>query len=446
MISCSKFRIRIKRRTFTKLQISKNELARYIIFPFIYLCYYPSFVTRIVSVPYWGSICNATICASAFFFLVATLVKKRFNGYILVSCILYVLLNMATLLAGRTGDFSASTLRMIRCISFLLTTEYLIQFYRPQKALPILMFVMEIINYANFASMLIYPNGMYHTEWINGQDVAVKSLPGYVRTNERVHWLMGHQSITIRFILPAICIAILYDLVRKNPSDLKTPHLKNTLGIRSIALFCVCLGELLISSSGGNYIVTILFFLLVFLMKRGVRIKTWWLLCSVVVFYSISSLLAQSAIFDLVELLVGRSVDLISRCRTWGVVLASCSQKLFLGYGYVNESSSSLRHLMDNYGNPHSDYLWVLFEGGLIALAVFALLLFIIGRRSEKVRNPIELYTYVAFVCFIVMMLDDDHIFRSQYMLVIPSLCYHAPAIYRAITNQGREVCRPNEK
>lgn len=444
MIGCLK--LRIKKRSFTKLQANKNVLARNIIFLFIYLCYYPSFVTRIVSIPYWSSICNATICASAFFFLAVMLVQKRINKYIVVSCILYIFLNTATLLAGRTGDLSASTLRMIRCISFLLTTEYLIQFYSPQKALPVLMFVMEIINYANFASMLVYPNGMYHTEWINGQDIAVKSLPGYVRTNERVHWLMGHQSITIRFILPAMCIAILYDLVCKNSSALKTLHSKNTLGIRSIALFCVCLGELLFSSSGGNYIVTILFFLLVFLMKRGVRIKTWWLLCSVVLFYSISSLLAQSAIFNLVGMLVGRSVDLISRCRTWDAVLVSCSKKLFLGYGYVNESSFSLRHLMNNYGNPHSDYLWVLFEGGLVALVVFALLLFIIGRRSEKVRNPIELYTYVAFICFIVMMLDDDHIFRSQYMLVIPSLCYHAPAIYRAITNQRREVCSLDEK
>ena len=415
-----------------KFCIEKRALIRYVFFSFIYLCFYPSFVTRIVPIPFWGSICNTAIYISVILFLPLFLVNRKFNSYIVTSCALFVILNVATLLVGRRDDLSASTVRMIRCIAFVLITEYLIQFLHPKQSLSILMLVMEIINYANFVSMFIYPNGMYHTEWINGQDVAVKTLPGYIRTNERVHWLMGHQSTTIRFILPAICIAILYDYVCENSTN-KNRMVRNTrLSVRSACMFCVCFGELLISSSGGNYIVTIIFFLLVFLFKKSLKIRMWWMPCLIVAFYSISSLLAQSSIFDLIGLLVGRSVDLISRCRTWKVVLDSCSKRLFLGYGYINESSVSLRHLMDNYGNPHSDYLWILFEGGIIALVIFAVLLIIIGRKSERVENSIERYTFAAFVCFMIMMLDDDHIFRSQYMLVIPSLCYHASFINNA--------------
>ena len=214
-----------------KFCIEKRALIRYVFFSFIYLCFYPSFVTRIVPIPFWGSICNTAIYISVILFLPLFLVNRKFNSYIVTSCALFVILNVATLLVGRRDDLSASTARMIRCIAFVLITEYLIQFLHPKQSLSILMLVMEIINYANFVSMLIYPNGMYHTEWINGQDVAVKTLPGYIRTNKRVHWLMGHQSTTIRFILPAICIAILYDYVCENSTN------KNRMVKHSCCLF-----------------------------------------------------------------------------------------------------------------------------------------------------------------------------------------------------------------
>lgn len=111
------------------VQVMNMKVIRYVFFSFIYLCFYPSFVTRIVPIPFWGSICNTAIYISVILFLPLFLVNRKFNSYIVTSCALFVILNVATLLVGRRDDLSASTARMIRCIAFVLITEYLIQFY-----------------------------------------------------------------------------------------------------------------------------------------------------------------------------------------------------------------------------------------------------------------------------------------------------------------------------
>lgn len=418
-----------------KMKLSVNSLKRNLIYVFLYICYYPSFITRIVEVPYWGGVCNLAIIFSGLYFFMNLIRTRRTNAYIYISVVFFALLNVSTLLSGNGEAFSMSNTRMIKCICFVLTTEYLLQKYDPRKSISVLMFVMEVLNYANLISMFIYPNGMYHTEWVNGMDIAVKSTSNYVRTTDRVHWLMGHQSTTIRYVLPAICVAILFSVITNSEKKKRVP-----LNIRSLVLIIGCVMEVVISGSGGNYIILLFFVALLFIMRKSNFIKTWWVIGGTFIFYSISSILSQTSFFNIIGLIVHRSVDLISRCKTWLSVVEAWTQKPIMGYGYINETSYMTRNLMNNYGNPHSDYLWVLFEGGLIAIVVFVILLIAIGKKAEKRTSLSAKVIFTSFICLMIMMLDDDHIFRSQYTMILFSLCYHIPSIDQFI------LCRTQKK
>lgn len=409
-----------------RLKYKKREFISSVVFIFLFLAYCPGFIVNMIRIPRWGQFCTACILISGLYFMFDSF-HHGFNRYVLVMTIFFVYLNGVTIFTD-FRELRYSTVRMVKCLTMVFMVEYIVHWYGYKYLTKILMTLMEITNYINAICMMIFPNGLYRTVTINGIDTVIKNASDFVRTKERVHWLLGHQTTMIRFLLLAICVSIIYALIEDRNIVVNKRKIL-VLTKRSILLIGICILEMIMANSAGNFVFIGLFFLLLFFHSKRNYIKTWHMLLAIVLFYGVAaSVLANSYVIDWMGRLLHRTVDLLARIQIWEAAFAAFLKSPIWGNGYINEFGR-IRDILPGVGNPHSDYFWILYEGGAIGIVLFVMGLMIAGRKCENSTNKISIVAYTAFLCFMIMMLDDDHIFRSQYALIFMSLCYYAPTM-----------------
>ena len=334
-----------------------------------------------------------------------------------IALLFFVYLNAVTLIMS-IEDIVPSTVRMLKCMNIILMGDYLIRKHGYEYSIKLFLVVAEILNYINAFFMLIYPNGLYRTIVMNGIDTVVKNPAGFVRTTERVHWLLGHQSTLIRILLPSICLALIYNVLQRRGGK--------KLSKRSVLLILVCCFEAIRANSAGNLVVLALFIGLIIFQYKKAYIKVWQVLTGVFIFYtSAAMVIATSKVMDFLGSILGRQVDLLARVQIWAATIVAFLKSPIIGWGYIDELGK-IRNILPGVGNPHSDYFWVLYEGGIIGIVLFVLLIRAVGKQSEGKCGKIEIIAYSAFICFLIMILADDHIFRTQFALLLLPLCYHA--------------------
>ena len=140
-------------------------------------------------------------------------------------------------------------------------------------------------------------------------------------------------------------------------------------------------------------------------------------------------------IFSWLSSRMQRSVQISTRVPIWINAFKCWLQKPVFGWGYINESSSRIREML-SLGNPHSTYLWALFEGGIIGILLLIFYLQYFGRKINGYwDSKLAQIIYAAFICLVCCMIDDDHIFRAPFFLIIFSLTYHIPELVKTLDN-----------
>ena len=198
-----------------------------LLYGLLLIFYLPTFVTRIVDIPYWGIVCYATILLCDIVFLARI---GKLSRPILYTLVLFGYFLLITVFE-RVEDTWECLLRTFLAVSFSIYMEYIFKRFGGKRAVCILMCAFEVFLYINLLFMLLYPNGMYQVITNGIYEEVVRVEFGAARTQRRVLWLLGHQTMLIRFTLPAICIAILYSYYKKG---------KLKLDIRSMMLIFAC--------------------------------------------------------------------------------------------------------------------------------------------------------------------------------------------------------------
>lgn len=403
--------------------IVKGKTVKDFFISLLFVLYLPTFVTRIVDIPYWRLICYIVICIADVYFI--SVVRKR-TIITITTFFLYFLLVTAF---RNPEDLLLCAARTFSGISFIIMLEFIYKRYSKDEILNIFMNAMEVFVYINLLSMILYPAGMYRVVTNGIYEELIPVARNETRTNARVIWLLGHQSMLIRFTLPAICIALLYWY---NKNQWKK------MNVRSLALISACVIETMISNSAGNYISLMLFaaFCVYFHFKG--KINNVMVYIGIVAIYIIAINLGENTwLLNFLSSKLGRTVTFSTRLPIWANAVIAWLKKPLFGYGYINESSSTIRQLL-SLGNPHSSYLWALFEGGIVGLALLAYVIWFFGKNMKDHWNsPSAQIIYSAFICLLICMIDDDHVFRSQFFLIIFSLTYHIPQMAE---NEEKEI------
>lgn len=399
-------------RLFLKVSTVKNFLMS-----LLFVLYLPTFVTRIIDIPNWRLICYVIILFADVYFI---FVMRKMKPVVITVSIFFLYFLLVTVIRN-PEDTLLCAARTFCGISFILMLEYIYDHYSKDQILNIFMFAMEVFLYINLISMILYPAGMYRVITNGIYEELVPVARNAVRSNARVIWLLGHQTMLIRFTLPAICISLLY---WHNKTKGKG------VNVRSLALILVCIIETMIANSAGNYMFLALFaaFCLYFYFKG--KINNMMVYVGIVIIYIVAVNLGENAILlNFLSSKLGRTVTVSTRVTIWINAIIAWLEKPILGYGYINESSSTIRHLL-SLGNPHSSYLWALFEGGVVGFALFIYMIYVFGRNmKDHWESRSARMIYSAFICLLICMIDDDHVFRAPFFLIIFSLMYHIPQI-----------------
>ena len=397
-----------------KVKIQVNNIIEWG-YAILFIFFIPTFISRVINIPYWGTICYLCILLMDAYFIF----KRKYQSELVFWTFAFYGYFVLITLFKNSGEVLNATMRLFNAVSFVIIVEYIFNKFEIKKTVSIFMKSMEIFNYLNLLFMIIYPAGMYKVVTNGVYEEIVKVDRGAVRTNARVLWLLGHQTTLSRFTLPAISIALIYCFVKKG---------KFEWNIRSVMLIAVCLLETIFANSAGNYILLGLFVMLLVMFKFHGKIKTVYIYIAIVatyVFFLTAS--GQLALFDWMSKSMQRSVQISTRLPIWINTIKYWMEKPIFGWGYINESSDTIRRML-TLGNPHSSYLWALFEGGIVGLLLMILFLQKITKGMKKYWNiNVARIIFAVFVCFMVGMIDDDYIFRFPQELMLFSMVYHIP-------------------
>lgn len=250
-----------------------------------------------------------------------------------------------------------------------------------------LLLLLEILIYTNFITILIFPNGLYATEW------------------QSLNWLLGFRNGFIVYILLALCLSMIWK-----------KHTGNST--RFYFLLVVCILTLFRGGSATG-LLTLSVFILLYITKiykakwfhsysiTGVAIAAWFLL----VMIRIQNLFAP--FFGL----LGRNVTLTGRTYIWDTTIRMIMENPFIGYGKRSaEYRAGLVPKAYAAIDAHNYILEILFVGGIIALLLTAIFFAILLKKLYSFRNhPYTEAILPVLSCYFVILLAES-IFTSPLL------------------------------
>ena len=122
---------------------------------------------------------------------------------------------------------------------------------------------------------------------------------------------------------------------------------------------------------------------------------------------------------------LGRTVKISTRVSIWQNTISAIFKHPFIGYGAFDEESTYIRELL-GLGNPHSEFLWVGFEAGIVGMIAFIIYIHLVGAQYNKsIKNIISVIIYAAFCGVLLSMITDDYLFRNPFTLLILCMTYN---------------------
>lgn len=238
--------------------------------------------------------------------------------------------------------------------------------------------VLDIFVYINFATMLIFPKGMY------------------VVTNE-AHWFLGYKNIMSRIMLPIICLALIRAYYFFGKLKLNT----------IILLVCVIITLIFAGSATALIGFTVFALFLFFFHHKTKKLPKFFslftgLIVTVAAFLLLFLFNFQKYFSFLIEFILGKDLTLTNRIAVWQMALEKISHKPFLGYGYLSSNEYVEMFGRATYTHPHNYYLYIFMTGGILLAAILFIGFFYANKTLKSsidtIYSKIIMFTLIAFL------------------------------------------------
>lgn len=256
-------------------------------------------------------------------------------------------------------------------------------------------FLLSILIYANFLSILFFENGLY----INSMGFSS-------------NWFLGYKNTHILYIIPTILI-----------SCINSYYTKDKLTLRNYLLLIVCfLSTLLVENSTG-IIGIILICCFLYLYKIWNKIKTFNILTYAVVyvlsFLVIVILRVQEWFSFLIVDILHKDITFTGRTNIWDKVLEIIPSNFWLGRGMVTFQYSA------SVFSTHNTILDIVYKTGIIGLISYFLIFYqslkdLWFYRKHKI---IQFISIVIFSYFIMMLTEA---YSYEYIIYLLVICFNA--------------------
>lgn len=342
--------------------------------------------------------------------------RKKKNQRLLIVCTWFYLTLLFSTMISRGS--------IIDLLQNFLATTYVILWFdsvmnrKPKQGIEVLMLVFEVIMYANYISILLFPQGLYRT---------LDSV-----TDARYGWILGHQALLIMYAAPAICISQIYRKMTRKRWGVFRSMLLPVISV--ISVFTV-------SGATGMFSIVLIFGLTFILSLLSIKKFYFWPIYVGVA--CITILIVVLSITEFMEPIVTgilhRSMQFTGRRAIWDRALALISDQLVFGYGVQNELITR-SHIIAVHA--HDMYLHCLYQGGIFCLLSFCIMCFISFGRLVKFAGTFPGKVLIASVISLLIQMIFEVYFFHNIGCILFCLSYYFPVYYKSVLLQGKRILK----
>lgn len=323
-------------------------------------------------------------------------VKQKISAIVVLICIQQTFILGVTLL--NEGDIYICAVSVFSIISIVLLYDGMR--YDREVFLSSQLFCFELMIYINLITELLFPDGMYATH---------ESL--FVSNR---HWFLGFYNNHTVYFIPAFMFAWLY---------------KETTGkkLRTYFLTCVIFISALLVWSGGVLMALFGMAFVYVLLKNRTRLFHYYTYWSIhVFFYLFIVVLKLQDVFQwLIDGVLGKWRSLLLRMTLWDRTRGFISEAPLFGHGVFNAITRQLENGFNWAGHAHNLLLELLYQGGLVYLALWVTIVIVAGKKLYRYRNTMESKIIaIAFFGWCLATLVEP--FTSPFLMGMFIIAYYS--------------------
>lgn len=355
------------------MKILKNRIIMFLII----LCYIPpGYLQQIYIYNNLQKILAILFCILIF---VMYIHNHKLSIFILFLGLFEIIILVSTIL--NKGLIIHQLLLLIYSLSFCMYAELLIVSGNVKRFLEMLIYTLGCFSITNLVTLFVFPSGMYN----NGRDA------------QSVYWFMGHDNQVTIVLLFLLCITILYSYLIYSKMKIWT--------------FLICISSAVFTiirwSATGILALGVLIIYIGFIWRHSIdklKLKQYVTLGIVisilVVFFNFQRMFGFIIVYVL-----DRNLD-FNRAYVWATTVQRIHESMLLGYG----NGGPLKFI-DIIGLPwaasaHNLYLEITYQGGILALVLFLILLYVsakaFDKNHNKIFNIISITIFLMLITFIV--------------------------------------------
>ncbi len=309
----------------------------------------------------------------------------------------YLLYNASVVLAGVINQISLRD-TLVRIMSQFTAVFFCVIYLKYAKDcfFDVIFFLAEFFVYVNLVLMWLYPGGMYK---------AYYARHAYLGMN----WFLGNKNTFFTYYIIFFSVAMLFIISRK-----KT--------FRSLLLI-IAMGISTILSSSSTLIISYVVLLVLSFLALSVDVSRLLngrtlTITSVALFF----IIVIFRYFDYITRLMGKSNTLTGRTILWDTLFILIKKQPIFGYGYSTQTLAKLTNTKWAL-HAHDTILQCLYEGGIVELAIYLVLIFLLAENLYKYRRTKEgIVLSVSFFAFnfasITEFYTRGHIFFLIGMII----------------------------
>ena len=271
---------------------------------------------------------------------------------------------------------AGSLIVLVMALNYMLSSD-------AKGTLNILMLIFELIIYCNFATVILFPKGLYHIR----------------EGAERFYWLVGHQNATILYVLCAIVIAVLFSKYGAENDGKK-------FRLRSVLLIFVSCATIVIIWSATAIVGLFVFGLLLLFNRKGVKLSVRIaILFSLLLFLGIVVFRMQDYFSVIIVNVLHRDVTFTNRTVIWDKAMECIQQHPILGYGVELSKVAKQRF---GYNTTHNKYLYTLYQGGGLLVVSFLSVLYSVTKPLKKHAGSIAAIVITASIWALLIQMQFE--------------------------------------
>lgn len=258
-----------------------------------------------------------------------------------------------------------------------------------------LWFVMSCYTIINLYTLFAYPNGLYVDQ------------TGYQNC-----WFLGYDNLSAAIILTGASLGI---IISKN-------SISTIIKLLVICLNASCLLYTVKLNMATAVIMIIAYVCVVItnemIFHHSKKVTAVILTLTSIIVFGVLQFIGVSELFGGLFKLLGKNTTLTGRTLLWTKALRDIMANKWIGYG-VQDGTVLTQHFNIFFAaHLHSYYLQVLYEGGIVGFALFAIVLFKSALSADRHKEN-AMYSYVLAGFFMILVAFQVEAYFSIIMIFV---------------------------